>query len=97
MQSGDRRGFRVTLGIVPDVAGEATNGMKITGIRPGGNAERAGMKAGDVIVKMAGHDILNIYDYMGVLGDLKAGDMVEVELLREGRRITVTATMQRRD
>ena len=96
-QAGDRRAFRVTLGIVPDVAGEATNGMKITSVRPGGTAERSGMKAGDVIVRMAGHDILNIYDYMGVLGDLKAGDMVEVELLRDGRRITVTATMQRRN
>ena len=96
-QAGDRRAFRVALGIVPDVAGEQTKGVKITGVRPGGAAERAGMKPGDVIVKMAGHNILNIYDYMGVLGDLKAGDMVEVELLRDGSRVTVTATMQRRN
>ena len=44
-----------------------------------------------------GADYLNIYDYMGVLGELKPGDMVEVELLRDGRRVTVTATMLRRD
>ena len=94
--SGDSRGFSVTLGIIPDYAGEGTQGMKIGGIRPGGPAEKAGLKAGDVITKMAGKKILNIYDYMGVLGELKAGDVVDVEALRGGASVTVQATMQKR-
>jgi aminopeptidase YwaD len=95
MASGDSRGFSVTLGIVPDF-GESSNGMRIGGIRPNGPAERAGLKSGDVIVKMAGKKVLNIYDYMGLLGELKAGQQVEVEVMRDGKPISVMATMDKR-
>ncbi len=94
---GDRRGFRVVLGLVPDFTGETPEGMKVSSVRPNGAAERAGIKAGDIIVKMAGKDVLNIYDYMGILGELKVGQMVEVEVLRDGKRELLTATMQKRD
>jgi hypothetical protein len=93
--SGDARSFSVTLGIIPDYA-EGTEGMKIGGIRPNGPAEKAGLKAGDVITKMAGKKVLNIYDYMGLLGELKAGDVVEIEALRGGAIVTLKATMEKR-
>ncbi|HXX64429.1 MAG TPA: M20/M25/M40 family metallo-hydrolase, partial [Bacteroidota bacterium] len=86
---GDTRSFRVTLGIIPDYA-EGVEGMKISGIRPGGPAEKAGLKSGDVIVRMRGKKIMNIYDYMGMLGELKSGDRVEVVVVRDGKEITVT-------
>jgi S1-C subfamily serine protease len=89
------RGFRVTLGIIPDYAG-VPEGMKIGGLRPGGPAEKAGMHAGDVIMKMAGKKVMNIYDYMGMLSELKAGDRVEIEVLREGATLKFTAEMQKR-
>jgi hypothetical protein len=92
---GDTRGFRVTLGVVPDY-GSTSEGMKIGGLRPGGPAEKAGMKAGDVIVKMGGKKIMNIYDYMGMLGELKPGDSVEVEVARDGSLMTFTAHMTKR-
>jgi len=95
---GDRRGFRVVLGLVPDFTGDPPEaGMRVSSVRPSGAAERAGIKAGDIIVKMDGKDVLNIYDYMGILGELKVGQMVEVEVLREGKREILTATMQKRD
>jgi len=93
--AGDSRGFSVTLGIVPDY-GQSSEGMKITAIRPNGPAEKAGLKAGDVIVKMAGKTVLNIYDYMGILGELKAGQEVDIEVLREGNRVNLRAQMQKR-
>jgi hypothetical protein len=92
---GDTRGFKVTLGVVPDYT-EGSEGMKIGGIRPGGAAEKAGMKSGDVIVKMAGKKIMNIYDYMGMLGELKAGDRIEVVVMRDGKPVTVNAEMEKR-
>jgi len=92
---GDTRGFRVTLGIVPDYA-EGTEGMKIGGLRPGGPAEKAGLKAGDIIVRMAGKKIMNIYDYMGMLGELKAGDKIDVEVTRSGELMSFTAVMEKR-
>jgi aminopeptidase YwaD len=95
MASGDSRGFSVTLGIVPDF-GESSNGMRIGGVKADGPAEHAGLKSGDVIVKMAGKKVLNIYDYMGLLGELKAGDQVEVEVVRDGKPVKVVATMAKR-
>jgi hypothetical protein len=92
---GDRRAFSVTLGIIPDY-GSSSDGMKVGGIRPKGPAEKAGLKAGDVIVKMAGKKVMNIYDYMGVLGELKQGDIVGVEVMREGKRLNFEAIMQKR-
>ncbi len=92
---GDSRGFNVTLGVVPDY-GEGKDGMKIGSIRSGGPAEKAGLKAGDLIVMMAGKKILNIYDYMGVLGDLKAGDEAEIEVVRDGKSMKVKALMEKR-
>lgn len=93
--SGDTRGFSVTLGIVPDY-GEAKDGLGIGSTRPGGPAEKAGLKAGDLIVMMAGKKVLNIYDYMGILGELKSGQQVEVEVMREGKPLNVQAVMQKR-
>lgn len=93
---GDSRGFTVTLGIVPDVA-ESSTGMKISGVRPNGAAEKAGLKTGDIITGLGGHKIMNVYDYMGVLGELKAGDQVEVIVVRDGATVKVMATMQKRN
>jgi hypothetical protein len=95
MGGGDSRGFNVTLGVIPDY-GEGSQGMKIGGIRPGGPAEKAGMQAGDVIVKMAGKKVLNIYDYMGILGELKAGQEIDVEVIRNGKTIPLRTTMEKR-
>ena len=93
--TGDARAFRVTLGIIPDYA-EGTHGMKICGVRPGGAAEKAGLMPGDIIVMMGGKKVLNIYDYMGLLGELKAGQVVEVRVMRGGKSVTCTATMEKR-
>ena len=92
---GDSRGFRVTLGVIPDY-GETQEGMKINGLRTAGPAEKAGMKPGDVIVKMAGKQVMNVYDYMGVLGELKAGEEVELEVKRDGEVVHLKAVMQAR-
>jgi len=95
MGTGDARGFSVTLGIIPDY-GQNAEGMKISSIKPNGPAEKAGLKSDDVIVRMAGKKVLNIYDYMGILGELKAGDEVEVEVMRASNRVKVTAKMEKR-
>jgi aminopeptidase YwaD len=93
--AGDTRSFSVTLGIVPDF-GQSTEGMKVSAVQPNRPGEKAGLKAGDIITKMAGKKVLNIYDYMGILGELKVGDVVEIEVLRGGATVTMTATMEKR-
>jgi hypothetical protein len=95
MASGDGRGFRVTLGVIPDYAWSG-EGMRVDGIRSEGPAEKAGMKAGDVVVGLAGKKVMNIYDYMGVLGELKSGDEVVVRVRRGEEVLELTAVMKKR-
>ena len=42
--------------------------MKLSGVRDGSPAAKAGMKGGDIIVECAGRQIKNVYDYTYVLG-----------------------------
>lgn len=42
------------------------------------------MKAGDIIKKMNNKPVLNIYEYMAMLGELKKGEKLIVEIERDG-------------
>jgi hypothetical protein len=94
-EGGDTRGFRTTLAIIPDYNG-GVEGMKISVVRPGGPADKAGLKAGDIIVDMGGKKIVNIYDYMEMLGKLKGGDKVDLVVMRDGKTLKCTAEMAAR-
>jgi aminopeptidase YwaD len=84
--------FRVSLGTIPSYA-ESTDGLKLDGVRAGSPAETAGLKAGDRIVKLAGRDIKNVYDYTQALSEMKAGQEYEVEVVRDGgQRLTLKIT-----
>jgi Zn-dependent M28 family amino/carboxypeptidase len=83
--------FRVSLGTMPSYA-ESSDGLKLEGVREGSPAAAAGLKAGDKIVKLAGRDIRNVYDYTQALSEMKAGQEYEVEVLRDGRRLTMKIT-----
>ncbi|MCY1062492.1 M20/M25/M40 family metallo-hydrolase [Nannocystis sp. SCPEA4] len=84
-------GFRVSLGTVPDYAANA-DGMKLAGVRPQSPAEAAGMRAGDVIVKIGAREIHNIDDYMASFGELQPGVAVPIVVEREGARVELTIT-----
>jgi aminopeptidase YwaD len=84
-------GFRVYLGTIPNYA-EGGEGLKLDGVREGSPAEKAGLKAGDVVVRMAGRDVKNVYDYTYVLGEMKAGQEYEVEILRGSERLKLKIT-----
>jgi aminopeptidase YwaD len=84
-------GFRVYLGTIPTYA-DSSDGLKLDGVREGSPAERAGLKAGDRVVKLAGRDVRNVYDYTQALSEMKAGQEYEVEVVREGQRLTLKIT-----
>ena len=88
-----RQGNRVSLGIIPDFAGD-TPGMKISGARPDSPAERAGLKADDVIIKFAGKEIKNIYDFTYVLGQCQPGQEVEIVVKRGTEEITLKTILE---
>ncbi len=88
-QKSARRGFKVTLGIMPDYTDASVSGLGVGGVTKGGAAERAGMKKGDIITGLNGMPMGNIYDYMNRLKLLKPGQRVNVDVIREGNPIII--------
>lgn len=93
--TGSRESVRAYLGTIPDYATDIT-GVKLTGARGGSPADKAGLKAGDIIVEFAGQKIANIYDYTYGLDAVKIGVPVKVVVMRDGQRIEVTITPEAR-
>ena len=85
---GRTMGFRVYLGTIPNYA-DSNDGLKLDGVRDDSPAAKAGLKAGDRVVKMAGREVKNVYDYTYALGEMKAGQEYEVEVVRGTERLTL--------
>ena len=89
------RGFRVYLGTVPNYS-DQSDGMKLDGVRPASPAERAGLRAGDIVVMLGKTPIKNVYDYTYALGEIRAGEEVEVIIRRDGRELNLKITPEKR-
>jgi hypothetical protein len=81
-------GFRVYLGTIPNYA-DSNDGLLIDGVRDDSPAAKAGLKAGDKIVKIGDREIKNVYDYTAALGDMKAGEEYVVEVMRGTEKLTL--------
>ena len=95
-EEGSRDTLRAYLGTIPDYTTEGT-GVKLSGVRAEGPADKAGLKGGDVIVEFGGQKITNIYDYTYALDAVKIGEPVEVVVLRDGKRVKLTVTPEARN
>ncbi|HEU4364228.1 MAG TPA: PDZ domain-containing protein, partial [Candidatus Krumholzibacteria bacterium] len=87
--TGSRANMRIFLGTIPDYSEGEMEGVKLTGVRADGPADKAGLKGGDVIVELAGKAIKNIYDYTYALDALKVGEPATVVVIRDGKRVTL--------
>jgi Tol biopolymer transport system component len=94
-EGGSRETLRAYLGTIPDYTTEI-EGVKISGVRGGSPADKAGLKGGDIIIKFGGQKITNIYDYTYALEAVKIGEPVEVVILRDGKQTTLKATPEAR-
>lgn len=93
--SGSRENLRAYLGTIPDYTTEVA-GVKLSGVRGGSPAEKAGLKGGDVIIEFGGKKITNIYDYTYALDAVKIGQPVEVLVLRDGKQVRLQVTPEAR-
>lgn len=84
---------RVTVGTVPEFGYNGT-GYKISGVTEGGPAAKAGMKSGDIMIKFGPKTVNNIYDFMYAIGEYKAGDKVDVVVLRDGKEVTLNVELE---
>jgi hypothetical protein len=79
--------FKVTLGIMPDFAGSGDDGLRVDAVRPDGPAHAGGLLKGDKIVAIEGKPVGNIYDYMGRLKSLEAGQIITVDVMRADKKM----------
>ncbi len=82
-----------SLGIMPDYGHEARDGLSLSDVRPGGPAASAGLKGGDLIIKLGNQSIKTIYDYMESMEKHKPGDKVEVVVKRDGKEVRLPVTL----
>jgi len=93
--SGGGGGYGPYFGSVPDF-GKDEDGVKFSDVRPGSPAAKAGFKPGDVLVKFGDKPIHNLYDFTDALRRSKIGDVVEVQVLRDGKPVSASVTLEQR-
>ena len=82
-----------TLGIRPSYSDEG-EGLLIGGVVEGRPASKAGLKADDRIISIAGKPIKNIQTYMTVMGGHKKGETIEVGIVRDGKKKMVKVKLE---
>jgi len=75
---------------------ESSRGEFVQSVQPGEAAEKAGLKAGDVVIAVNGKDVTpdNTLSYM--VANLAPGTRVPLTIIRDGKRQTVNVTVGRR-
>jgi len=79
--------FSVSLGIMPDYTFSG-KGVRADAIVDGKIAQKAGIQAGDVIIKLGDNNFSDLHSYMTVLSKFKKGDATKVTVLRGKDELT---------
>lgn len=82
---GSMASMKVTLGLMPDVTGSTTEGLKAEVVSRGKPADKAGMMNGDIIIELNGKKVKDIYSYMEILGKLEKGATITAKVKRDGK------------
>ena len=88
----ERTGSRPYFGSIPDFNSDQ-KGFALMGVSPGGPADKAGIKAGDVIIQVGEHKIGSLDDFDFALRKFTAGDQVDVTVRRAGQEVTLKVTL----
>ena len=91
-----RIGSQAYLGSVPDMAAGDRPGLRLTGVTAGSPADRAGLRAGDIVVSLGGRDVTDLNTYSDALYAHQPGDEVVIVVLRGSERLTLRVTLGRR-
>ena len=90
--SGERS---ASLGTVPDFAFSGA-GVRISDVTPGGAAEQAGLRAGDILLNYNEQPMTDLQVYSNLLRESAPGDTVRLDIQRDDQRLTAEAVLQAR-
>ncbi len=102
LPAGDSRSFGASLGTIPDYAqgDDGKPGVLLSGVRPGGPADQAGIRGKDRLLKIGSTEVRTVQDLVYVLRQAKPGTSVEVEFERDGKpqrtRVTFAESKRQR-
>ncbi len=68
-------------------------GAIVTSVEPGSAAQKAGLKAGDIVTEVNGRPIRNATDLRNAIGLLRVGDKVRMKVVRNGKTLQLSATV----
>jgi aminopeptidase YwaD len=80
--------FSVSLGIMPDYTYSGA-GVRADGVSEGRAAQKAGLKAGDIVLQIGDYTVSSMESYMQTLGKFKKGDKTKVKYKRGNEVIEV--------
>lgn len=94
-----RLGF-VVQDLTPDIAKAmgipvTTEGAVVVQVEPGSAADKAGVKAGDVVTSLGGRAVRGASDLRNRIGLTRAGEQVELTILRNGASQRLRAQVER--
>ena len=88
------KGQTVTSDIARSLGMERPRGVIVNDIYPGGPGARAGLQDGDVIVSVNGQEVNDQGGLNFRIGTMSANETARLEVLRDGRTVTVNGRVQ---
>jgi hypothetical protein len=82
------------MGISGQAQGE---GFHITFVAPNSGAQAAGLQVDDVVLRISGEALKSFEQLTHVVASRKIGDKIAVEVLRQGKKLSLDVTLKARD
>jgi hypothetical protein len=80
--------FKVGLGVIPDYLYDG-KGMRIDGVSEDRAAQKAGLKKGDIVIKLGDSTVVDMMSYMMALSTFEEGNTTKVVVDRAGKKVEV--------
>ncbi len=86
----------ITEDIAKNLNLESAEGALVSDVFKGDPAEKAGIKAGDVIIEIDGRFVKDTHELVKIIGSISVGKDVNIKILRDGKNKTFTVTVTER-
>ena len=87
----------ISPAIAENLGLDSSKGALVGQVVEGSPAERAGIKAGDVITSINGKPVTSSSDTRNTIGMMRIGEKIDIGLIRDGKPRKVTAVIGERD
>jgi len=85
----------ITRAIADRAGYDGSTGAVVTRITPNGPAARAGLRTGDIVLRFNGRDIPDSRALTRLVGEAQVGTTATIDIVREGRRMQLSANIER--